>query len=254
MQIRVLGCSGGIGGDLRTTSLLLDDDILIDAGTGVGDLSIDEMVAIDHVFLTHSHLDHVAFVPLMMDTLIGMREKPVTLHATRETWQMLQEHIFNWKIWPDFSIIPHEHDPFLRYSEIRVGEAVHLDGRSITPLPVKHVVPSVAFRIDSGAASLVFSGDTTNCDALWEAVNEIDNLKYLVIETAFGNAELRLARLSGHLCPSLLVEELDKLRRPATIYITHLKPGEGDEIMRQIAATAPAFNPLPLLQGQVFEF
>ena len=34
MRLRVLGCSGGIGGrHLRTTSYLLDSDILIDAGT-----------------------------------------------------------------------------------------------------------------------------------------------------------------------------------------------------------------------------
>lgn len=254
MQVRVLGCSGGIGGDLRTTSLLLDDDILIDAGTGVGDLSIEEMIAIDHVFLTHSHLDHVAFIPLLMDTVIGMREKHVTVHATHETWQLLKKHIFNWHIWPDFSIIPHEHDPLLRHSEIRLGETVRLNGRDITPLPVNHVVPSVAFQVDSGDGSLVFSGDTTTCDALWDAVNRIDNLKYLVVETAFSNAEIRLAQLSGHLCPSLLIEELGKLRRPAEIYITHLKPGEGDMIMQQIRNAASTFNPLPLQQGQVFEF
>lgn len=254
MQVRVLGCSGGIGGALRTTSLLLDRDILIDAGTGVGDLTIDEMIAIDHVFLTHSHLDHVAFIPLMMDTVLGMREKHVTVHATRETWHTLREHIFNWKIWPDFNVIPHEHAPVLRYSEIRIGETVQVGNHRITPLPVNHVVPSVAFQIDSGMASLVFSGDTTTCDALWTAINGIENLKYLIIETAFSNAEIRLAQMSGHLCPAMLIAELGKLCRPATIYITHLKPGEGEEIMRQIDEAASPHRPQPLLQGQVFEF
>ncbi len=95
MQVRILGCSGGIGGALRTTSMLLDDDILIDAGTGVGDLSLEDMIAIDHIFVTHSHLDHVACIPFLVDTVIGMREKHITLHATRETWQILKEHIFN---------------------------------------------------------------------------------------------------------------------------------------------------------------
>ena len=67
MKLRILGCSGGIGGSLRTTSMLLDHDVLIDAGTGVGDLSLEEMSAIDHVFLTHSHLDHIVFIPFMLD-------------------------------------------------------------------------------------------------------------------------------------------------------------------------------------------
>lgn len=253
MKVKILGCSGGIGGDLRTTSLRLDDDILIDAGTGVGDLSIDEMIAIDHVFLTHSHLDHVTCLPFLVDTVIGMREKHITLHATRETWEILKTHLFNWKIWPDFNAIPTIEDPILRYSEVRIGETVEIGGRWITPLPVNHVVPAVGYQIDSGQGSLVFSGDTTSCDALWEAVNRIGNLKMIIIETAFSNAEIALARLSKHLCPSLLVEELRKLRRPADIYITHLKPGEGDVIMREILQDAAAFQPRALRNLQTFD-
>ena len=254
MRVRILGCSGGIGGALRTTSMLLDNDILIDAGTGVSDLSIEDMIAIDHIFVTHSHLDHIACIPLLVDTVIGMRAKHITVHATRETWQILKEHVFNWKIWPDFSVIPDHIDPILRYSEIRVGETVTLDGRSITPLPVNHVVPAVGFQLDSGAASLVFSGDTTTCDALWQVVNTIENLKYLIVETAFSNEEIKLAQISKHLCPALLLEELHKLHRPAQIYITHLKPGESDKIMHQIERDASAYSPLPLRHLQVFDF
>ena len=48
MKLRILGCSGGIGGrHLRTTSFLLDHDILIDAGTAAADLSIAELAAIE---------------------------------------------------------------------------------------------------------------------------------------------------------------------------------------------------------------
>jgi cAMP phosphodiesterase len=254
VRVRILGCSGGIGGALRTTSMLVDGDILIDAGTGVGDLSIDEMAAIDHVFVTHSHLDHICSIPFLLDTVYGMREKPVTLHATGATWKIIKEHIFNWKVWPDFTAIPDEVDPFLRFCEMRVGETVHLGTRGITPLPAHHVVPAVGFQLDSGAASLVFTGDTTTCDALWPAINRIENLKYLIIETAFSNAEIRLAQLSGHLCPSLLLAELQQLRRPVQVYITHLKPGESDVIMREIGRDASAYGPLQLQVPQVFEF
>ena len=85
MQIKILGCSGGIGAELRTTSMLVDNDILLDAGTGVGDLSMDELLMIDHVFITHSHLDHIAFIPFLLDTVMGFRVKPITVHATKET-------------------------------------------------------------------------------------------------------------------------------------------------------------------------
>jgi len=252
IQVRILGCSGGIGGSLRTTAMLVDEDILIDAGTGVADLSIGAMMAIDHIFVTHSHLDHIACIPLLVDTVIGTREKHITVHATRETWQILKEHIFNWKIWPDFSVIPDAVDPFLRHQEIRIGETVSLGTRHITPLPVNHTVPAVGFQLSSGEASLVFTGDTTSCDALWDAVNRIENLKYLIIETAFGDREVALARLSHHLCPALLFAELKKLQRQAEIFITHLKPGEGEEIMRQINMSAMPFELKPVAPQQVF--
>src|SRR5690606_2041456 len=106
MRVRVLGCSGGIGGTLRTTSFLIDEDILMDAGTGVCDLTIEQFLKIDHIFITHSHLDHVASIPLLADSVLGFRDAPITLYATAETWQILKAHLFNWKIWPDFTVIP----------------------------------------------------------------------------------------------------------------------------------------------------
>lgn len=254
MRLRVLGCSGGIGGNLRTTSLLLDHDVLIDAGTGVGDLSLAEMCLIDHVFLTHSHLDHIACLPLLIDSVGFMRDRPITLHATAETQEILRRHVFNWAVWPDFAEIMNGTQPVMRFQEIKLGRTSEVGGRFITPLPANHVVPAVGFRVDSGAASLVFSGDTTSCDALWQAVNAIPNLRYLIVETAFSDAEQELAVLSKHLCPSLLAEELAKLKLRPEIYITHLKPGEAELTMKQIADRAGAYAPRILQNGQEFEF
>lgn len=252
VQVRVLGCSGGIGGHLRTTALLVDNDILIDAGTGVADLSIEAMMAIDHIFVTHSHLDHIACIPLLVDTVIGRREKHITVHATRETWQALKQHIFNWKIWPDFNVIPDEFEPFLRYEELAVGQTIDVDGRQFTALPAQHTVPAVGYQLDSGEASLVFTGDTTSCDELWRAVNRINNLKYLIIETAFGDGEMALAKLSRHLCPTMLFEELGKLEREAEIFFTHLKPGEEVEIMRQVSEGQTTLSLRPVVPQQIF--
>jgi ribonuclease BN (tRNA processing enzyme) len=254
MKLRILGCSGGIGDDLRTTSMLLDHDILIDAGTGVGDLSIADLARIDHVFVTHSHLDHVTSIPFMVDSVGWMRDKPITVHAIEPTLEILRQHLFNWKIWPDFTQIPDAEKPFLRYAPVALGVTVDLGGRKLTPLPANHVVPAVGYRIDSGRASLVFSGDTTTNDRFWVEVNKIENLRYLVIETAFCNRERELAIASKHLCPSMLADELAKFRLKADVYITHLKPGEVDLTMREIMEYAGAYNPRMLVNNQVFEF
>jgi ribonuclease BN (tRNA processing enzyme) len=253
MKLRILGCSGGIGGDLRTTSMLLDDDVLIDAGTGVGDLSIAALTAIDHIFITHSHMDHVACVPFVADTVGWLREKPITIYATRATLDILKAHLFNWQLWPDFSQIPSASDPVVRYQEIEIGRPVVLGSRRITALPANHVVPAVGFHTDSGARSLVFTGDTTTNDALWPYVNRIENLRYLIIETALSDREQDLALASKHLCPRLLAQELEKLTLPAEIYITHLKPREAEIIMEEIAVRVPHRRARELRNNQVFE-
>jgi 3',5'-cyclic-nucleotide phosphodiesterase len=257
MRVEILGCSGGIGGNgMRTTSLLVDGDILIDAGTGVGDLPLERLATIDHVFITHAHLDHIACLPLMVDSVGDMRDTPITMHATRETLEIIRRHIFNWHIWPDFSQIPTPDAPFLRFATVELGQPVTIGGRSITPLPALHTVPAVGYHLHDHAsgASLAFSGDTTVCDPLWEAVNAIDDLRYLIIEAAFADCERDLALLSKHLCPSLLHAELEKLRSRPEVLVTHPKPSQVAQITREIANGHGVHQPRMLVPGTVLQF
>lgn len=255
MKVRVLGCSGGIGGrHLRTTSLLIDHDILIDAGTGVEELSLAELKTIDALFITHTHLDHIATLPMLVDTAGEFRHKPLTVYATAPTIKALRDHIFNWKIWPDFSEIPSAEAPFMHFVTIELGETLVLGDRRITVLPAFHTVPAVGYLMDSGRASLAFSGDTGENEAFWAVLNRIENLRYVIIETAFPDAQKAIALASRHLCPSMLASELAKLMRPAEIFVTHLKPGHIEETMREIEEVAAAFRPQMLQNNHIFEF
>ena len=254
MRVKILGCSGGIGGDLRTTTMLVDDDILLDAGTGVGDLTLEQLVKINHVFVTHSHLDHVTSIPFLVDTVCWMRTQPIVIHSTRDTIRILKEHLFNWKIWPDFSQIPNGENPFMIYEELTVGETIKIGKREFTAVPANHVVPAVGYLVDSGNGSLLFSGDTSTNDALWDVANRTENLRYLIVETAFSNKEREIAIASKHLCPSMLAEELAKLTRKVEVYITHLKPGEVALTMSEIEKEAAFWHPMMLESGHVFEF
>ncbi|MFY9329434.1 MAG: 3',5'-cyclic-nucleotide phosphodiesterase [Georgfuchsia sp.] len=254
MKIRILGCSGGIGGrHQRTTSIIVDHDILIDAGTGVADLQIADLVQIDHVFITHSHLDHVACLPFIVDTVGDMRSRPLTVHATAEAIEILQSHIFNWAIWPDFSEIPTLQSPVLRFETLKVGEHVKLGDRTITALPANHTVPAVGYSLSSRNGTLVFSGDTTACPELWAEVNRIHDLRYLIIECAFSNRERRLAEMSKHLCPSMLAEELTHLQLDVEVYITHLKPGQIELTMLEVEDSIGEMKPRMLQINQVFD-
>ena len=259
MKLTVLGCSGSIGGSIggkgvHTTSLLVDNDILIDAGTGVTTLQIDQLASIDHVFITHSHLDHIACLPFISDTVGELRDKPLIIYATAETRAIIEEHIFNWVIWPDFAVIPTPEQPFIRFQTIQLGETIALESRKITVLPAAHTVPAVGYQIDSGVGSIVFTGDTASNDALWEQVNQITNLRYLIIETAFANKDIELAQLSKHFCPLTLAEELCKLERDAEVYITHLKPVQIELTRAELMQIGGRFAVQVLQHQQVFEF
>jgi ribonuclease BN (tRNA processing enzyme) len=252
LKVRVLGCSGGIGGSLRTTSFLVDDDILLDAGTGVGDLSLEALAKIDHIFVTHSHLDHVTSIPFLVDTVCWMRGSPIVVYAIKEVLDILRAHLFNWKIWPDFTQIPDADNPFMVYREIRVGETVDVRGRRFTPIPANHTVPAVGYVIDNGRNALVFSGDTSTNDALWKIVNRTPNVKYLIIETAFSNKERDIAVASRHLCPEMLAQELAKMQVMPQVFITHLKPGEGALTMKEVSEAAGRWRPRMLENNQEF--
>ena len=252
MRIRVLGCSGGIGGGLRTTSFLVDEDVLIDAGTGVGDLSLENLAKIDHIFVSHSHLDHVTSIPFLVDTVCWMRRNPIIVYGIKETLDILRAHLFNWKIWPDFTQIPTAEAPFMVYREIKVGEVVELRGRRFTAIPANHTVPAVGYVMDNGRNALVFSGDTAANDALWSVVNATKNLKYLIIETAFSNKESDIAAASKHLCPKMLAQELEKMRVSPEVFITHLKPGEGALTMKEVGEAAGRWRPRMLENNQEF--
>lgn len=252
MKVRVLGCSGGIGAQLRTTSLLLDQDILIDAGTGLGDLQLDEMAALRHIFLTHSHFDHIAGLPLLLDSIFDRIQTPITLHAQPETLQALRDHMFNWVLWPDFTVLPSEQNGVLRLVEMRPGELVELDGRRFEMIPVNHAVPTVAFRVTCHGKALAFSGDTTTNDTLWAALNAYAELDLLIVEAAFPNRDRALSIEARHYTPELLAADLTKLEHRPQVYITHPKPGAEALILAECRA-AIADRELDLLNhGQLF--
>lgn len=253
MSIRVLGCSGAIAAGCRTTAFLLDEAILLDAGTGVGDLSLDELARIDHICISHSHLDHVLSIALLADAVMRQRisaqRGPITVHALPQTIAALKTHVFNGVIWPDFTRLPSPQEPALRFEAFAVGDVLQLCGRRIEVLPAAHTVPAVGFAVERGQGLWVFTGDTGPNPALWHRLREC-RVAELVIETAFADEEQALARISGHLCPSRLGDELAQLGGAIRVYITHIKPGEEQAVMAEVGRLASPHTVTALYAGQ----
>lgn len=243
MKVRILGCSGTIAKGCRTTSFLLGEHVLLDAGTGVGRLTLREMQRIDHVFLTHSHLDHIAALPLLLDAVAAQRGRPLWVHALPDTLAALRAHVFNDVIWPDFTRIPTPQAPFVRLLPLGVGDRFVVDGLTLEVLPARHSVPAVAYAARGARAWWVYSGDTEGQEpAFWRRVNALHQdqggVAALCMETAFSDLDAELARKSRHLSPAGLARELAALPPGADfpVYITHTKPHQSGRIMREVRA------------------
>ena len=253
MELKVLGCSGGVGGQLRTTTLLIDDDVLIDAGTGLGDLNLQSMASVRHIFLTHSHLDHITSIPFLVDTLFDSIKEPIIIHALAATIGALKTHIFNNIIWPDFAKLPNAEHPVMQYQEMKAGEIVEINNRKIEMIEVNHIVPGVGYRVESATGSFAFSGDTTTNDSLWDALNKHSQLDVLLVESAFTNKDISLCRLSGHYCAELLGPDLAKLKHQPEVYISHNKPGAEGQIFGECQKAITTHKIHPLSAGHSFK-
>ncbi|NJM32147.1 MAG: 3',5'-cyclic-nucleotide phosphodiesterase [Limnobacter sp.] len=237
--VEVLGCSGSIGipGE-GTTSFLVDDDLLIDAGTGLCQLAFERLEKIDSVLITHSHLDHVCGLPFLVDTVGVKRRAPLQVYAQQATIDALKQHIFNEQIWPDFARIPTPQNPVMQYRVIQPGVAVNFDGRNVLPVAVNHTVPAIGVIIEAQSGGWAFSGDTHETEQMYNLLRSKTGIKYFVVESAFPDRERWLADLSRHLCPELLKQELTKLKEGIEVWITHLKPKAHREIRAELAKIA----------------
>jgi ribonuclease BN (tRNA processing enzyme) len=236
MELRILGCSGGEADGERLTGLLVNGCVAIDAGSITAALTVEEQVKIQHVFISHSHLDHICTLPFFTKNIFGRTHEAVEIHALPETLDVLRRHLFNDELWPDFSVIPSPNDPTIRYTDIEAERVYEVCGLRITPIRVNHLVPCVGFKVEDGKDAFIFTSDTAATDRIWEVANGTPNLRLVIAEASFPNEQGWLAEASKHLTPAKLGAELRKLRAEVPVRIYHLTPGDRAIMLPQLRA------------------
>ncbi|HET7341501.1 MAG TPA: 3',5'-cyclic-nucleotide phosphodiesterase [Methylomirabilota bacterium] len=239
MKIRVLGAYGAEGLAQRPSAFLVNDTILVDGGTVGAALASAEQVRIEHALITHSHLDHVAGLAFLTETLALCEARtPLTIASLEPVVKALRTSIFNDTVWPDFTQLPTPAAPVLKFrtlledTEQRVGDLV------VTPVAVNHTVPCSGFILHDGTSAIVYSGDTGPTDALWKATRSVRGLRAVILECAFPDRLGALAEVAKHMTPDLIRRELDKLPADVPVLIYHVKPQFHDEIGEQLGAIA----------------
>jgi ribonuclease BN (tRNA processing enzyme) len=239
MKIRVLGAYGAEGLAQRPTAFLVDDTILIDGGTVGGALSTDEQLRIEHALLSHAHLDHVAGLAFLTETLaLYETPTPLTITSLEPVVKALRSAIFNDSVWPDFSQLPSAGAPVVRYRTLVEDTEQSVGGLVVTPVAVNHTVPCSGFVLRDGTSAVVYSGDTAPTEALWKTAARVPGLRAVILECAFPNRLSGLADVAKHMTPERIRRELDKLPADVPVLIYHVKPQFKDEIGDELGEIA----------------
>ena len=259
MDFRVLGSFGGDSPDCRMTSFLVDGEVVVDAGAITRALTISEQQKIRHVLISHTHMDHTATLPFLIENIFGTHPEPVSIYCAKQVMGAVRRHLFNNDTWPDFTRIPDHVEPSVRFQEIVAEEPFTITGLpsgdlEITAIPVNHIVPTTAFLISQGSSTVIFTSDTGPTERIWQVANETPNLKALITECSFPNRMQAVADISLHLTPKTLAAELRKLNRDIPVLIYHFKPPYVDELRAELAATEMNREIAELVQDRTYTF
>ncbi len=253
VKLKVLGFSGGGEKHKGLTSFLINETILIDAGNVVASLTAEEQSKITDILVSHSHLDHIKDIPLLCDNFVDIPHKKANVYGLKATIDALKNNLFNNIIFPDFAVIPLK-DPVVVYHEIVPNKKFHIDGITFRAVKVNHTVPNVAYIIEKNGVSFVFISDTYTTDEIYNIINELPNVDFVIIETSFPNNLEELARVSKHLTPNLMKKEIAKIKdNNIKIYIYHLKPKYSEQITDEISKLSTDKNIEILREGMVIE-
>jgi cAMP phosphodiesterase len=218
------------------TSFLLNDSVCLDAGSIGYYGTPKEQARVRHVLITHSHIDHTGSLPLFVENCYEGKADSVIVYGSDHVLDVLQNDMFNDRIWPNFPRLSPPGAPFLRFQRLEAYQPVECGGLRLTPIPVAHVVPTFGFIVEDDDAAVVFPSDTGPTEAIWEAANRLPNLKAVFLEVAFPNSMERLATAAQHLIPRTFADEVAKIRAQVPIIAVHIKPTHFDAVVREVQA------------------
>jgi cAMP phosphodiesterase len=245
LNIRVLGSHGS---DLllksstgfkicRSVGFLVNDALMVDAGTLASGLTLNEQKRIKHILLSHLHLDHIKGIPPLVDNLSGLVDHQVVVASLYSVVDGLQKHVFNDTVFPNFFNLQGPRHSILRAQGLEAKKEIMLsDGMRVTPVLVNHTVETAGFVIRDDSASWIYSGDTHLTEEIWQTAAQTPNLKGIFIEVSFPDSMMDIAIQSKHLTPSLLAKEFKKIGKPdLPLYVYHMKPTVREAIIQEIA-------------------
>jgi ribonuclease BN (tRNA processing enzyme) len=254
VEWHILGSFGGSSPTCRPTSFLINGDLALDAGSITQALDLDAQRRIRQIVLTHSHLDHTASIPFLVENTFGEKREALEILLTPQVLRTVKLHLFNNDTWPDFTRIPNDLLPAMRLMQVEPRATFTAKHVRLTPIPVRHTVPTCGYLVEDEGGSVLFTSDTGPTDEVWEVANRTANLRALIVEVSFPSRMQSVADVSLHLTPKTLAAELAKLRRDVAVHLYHYKPAYVAELRDEVAATRFPHPVVELRQGETYKF
>lgn len=238
MEIKLLQTSfdddGSASDRQHMACFVLNGNVAFDAGSLAMAVGRDR-ANIRDIVLSHTHLDHIAGLPLFVDDLFSTLRSPVRVYAAKPMIAALRAHIFNDVIYPNFEEIENEFGPVLVFQEYEFGREFTVQGLTILPVEVNHNEPSAGFLIRDDSGSVLLTGDTADTVEIWSLAAEATRLRAVFVESAFPNGMVELASTARHLTPIGLKNEIGKLNKSdVPIYIVNIKPMFREQVIAEI--------------------
>lgn len=234
MQVKIIGGHGGVTRNYHATSYLIDDSLLIDAGSVASGLDIVDQLKIDHILISHAHLDHTKDLSFICDNCFGLKDRPFQVYCHKTIRKAIKDHLFNNIIWPDFSVIPNKENPTITFNDIAAEETLQLGKYKVTPVHVAHPGDALGFIVEKDDKAVVFTQDTKATERIWEVAKGFKNLKAIFTEVSFPNHLQFVADLSDHHTPNTIKAEISKMPAKVPIYLGHLKPNYQEQLIQEI--------------------
>lgn len=255
MKVKILGCSGSEAIGHNPPGFLVNEVMMLDAGTITAALTLSAQLKITDILISHTHLDHIKSLLFLADNIVGRVKKPVKIRATARVIDAIRKHLMNDLIWPDFTKIPNAAHPVVTYVPMPVGKTVSIAGLKVKAVPMNHPVPAVGFLVSDGMSSFIYSADTGPNEGLWKEAARAKDLNAIIVDTSFPNSLEDIAGLSGHFTPGQLHRDLMKARidNDVPIYIYHIKPAHKQKVLRELKALGRK-NVKILREGMTYRF
>ena len=254
MEWHILGSYGGSSPECRMTSFLINGHLALDAGSLTQALPIERQRLVRRVVVTHSHLDHTASIPFLLENTFGARPEALEILVAPQAMHAVKRHLFNNDTWPDFTRIPNDMLPALRLVEVQPFEPFVVDGLTLTPIPVDHAVPTHGYVVEDDGGAVIFTSDTGPTAEIWRVANRTPNLRAVIVEVSFPTRMQSVADVSLHLTPTTLSRELTKLTREVPVYLYHFKPPYVAELREELAGMRLPHPVEELRQGEIYRF